>query len=89
MADMDYNSSEELQRHNADVFAVRAATKEEQEQKTQNDKFKTILDKYIAEHGASKKIRDMAKANGRTADYQLDLSADLVEILEKIKNEVR
>ena len=84
----EYQSSEELQRANRDVFAIEAA-KKAQENRTEKDKLHAVLDKYIAKHESTKAVREMAVTHKRTADYQLDLSADLVEILEKIKNELR
>lgn len=84
----EYNSSEELQRHSADVFA-RQQTKKAEASVTETDKVKKVLDRYIAKHSSTKHIRTLAKESKRTADQQLDLSADLVEILEKIKSELR
>lgn len=91
--DVQYNSSEEFQRVSKSAFIDGDAKKAASENKTQNDKFKDILDKYIAKHDSTKSVRELAKENKKVekygADYQLDLSADIVEILEKIKNEVR
>lgn len=85
----DYNSSEELQRANRGVFASDAAKRLAQEKRSEKDKLHAVLDKYIAKHNSTKAVREMSVGHKRTADYQLDLSADLVEILEKIKNELR
>jgi hypothetical protein len=85
----EYQSSEELQRANRDVFASDEAKKRAQEKRSEKDKLHAVLDKYIAKHNSTKAVRDMSVEHNRTADYQLDLSADLVEILEKIKNELR
>lgn len=85
----DYNSSEELQRANRDVFASNEAHKRAQEKRSEKDKLHAVLDKYIAKHNSTKAVRELAVENKHSADYQLDLSADLVEILEKIKNELR
>jgi hypothetical protein len=82
-----YQSSEELQRHNS-VFTDKSAEKVKSGT-TESDKFKRVLDKYISKHSLTKNVRALAKENKRTADYQLDLSADLVLILEKIKSELR
>lgn len=85
----DYTSSEELQRANRDVFASEQAEKKARERRSEKDKLHAVLDKYVAKHNSTKAVREMAVEHKRTADYQLDLSADLVEILEKIKNELR
>lgn len=85
----DYNSSEELQRANRDTFVDEAAKNAAKKERSEKDKLHKILDKYIAKHSSTKDVRALAKDGKRTADYQLDLSADLVEILEKIKNELR
>jgi len=89
MEEITYQSSEELQRHNHDVFMSNEAKKVQNGTKTEQDKLKSVLDKYIAKHSSTKSVRALAQENKRTAEYQLDLSADLVEILEKIKNELR
>lgn len=85
----DYISSEELQRHNADVFARNEAKKAETTPKTEKDKLVALLDAQIKKHSSTKSVRAMVKDSKKTADYQLDLSADIVEILEKIKSELR
>lgn len=84
----EYNSSEELQRHSADVFA-REQVKKTEDTITERGRLKKILDKHIAQHEKTASVRKLAKSAGRTNDYQMDLSADLVEILEKIKSELR
>lgn len=84
-----YQSSEELQRANRDTFVDKSAQKKAEEQKTEKDKLKKVLDKYIDKHSKTSSVRDMAKEGKRTAEAQLDLSAELVVILEKIKNELR
>lgn len=85
----EYQSSEEFQRTSRGAFTDAAASKEKQEQETEKQKLQKVLDVYIAKHGSTKAVRAMAKDSKRSADYQLDLSADLVEILEKIKKELR
>lgn len=89
----EYQSSEELQRANRDTFVDKAAQKKAEQEYTERQKLVRVLDKYIGEHAATKKVREMAKESKKVekygSDYQLDLSADLVEILEKIKNELR
>jgi hypothetical protein len=80
----DYGSSEELQRHNlAEVFAKTEAKKAETI--AEKDKLKKSIDKYIAEHSSTTAVRALALKNKRSNDYQMDLSADLVEILTNIK----
>lgn len=85
----EYQSSEELQRRNRDTFVDKATEKAAKDQRTEKDKLHKVLDKHIAKHSKTTDVREMAKKNKRTAEYQLDLSADLVELLEKIKNELR
>lgn len=85
----EYQSSEELQRANRDTFVDKAAKKDAEEKRSEKDKLHKVLDKHIAKHSKTTDVREMAKKNERTAEYQLDLSADLVELLEKIKNELR
>lgn len=86
----EYNSSEELQRQRS-VFADNAPKKEANT--TETDKIKKILDLYIAKHSKTTAVRALSKGNPSVAQYgvgyQLDLSADIVEILEKIKSELR
>lgn len=85
----EYQSSEQLQRaHAADVFAQ----SEKQNQRvvlTEKQKVNKLLDKVIKEHTSTVGVRKLAKDNKRGAMYQLDLSADIVTILEKIKSELR
>ena len=85
----DYNSSEELQRAKRDAFVDKAAQNKAEENQTEKQKIIKVLDKYIVKHSKTTEIRKMAKEGKRTADQQLDLSAELVEILEKIKSELR
>lgn len=85
----EYNSSEELAlAHRASVFAEEQK-KKETEVLTQKQRFHATLDKYIKIHSNTKNVRKLAKENKRSNDHQLDLSADLVELLEKIKSEMR
>lgn len=85
----EYQSSEELQRANRDTFVDKAAQKKADKERTEKDKLHKVLDEHIAKHSKTTYVRKIAKENERTAEYQLDLSADLVELLEKIKNELR
>ena len=86
----EYSSSEELQRQRS-VFADKTPKKEVNT--TETDKIKKILDLYIAKHSKTTTVRALSKENPNVAQYgvgyQLDLSADIVEILEKIKSELR
>lgn len=87
-----YSSSEEFQRHSADVFAndqLKAQEKKRKETQAERDKLKALLDKYVAHYSSTRSVRDEAVKHKRTNDYQLDLSADIVEVLEKIKSELR
>lgn len=85
----EYQSSEELQRANRDTFIDQAAKKAAQDARTEKDKLHRVLDKYIAKHSKTTEVREMAKESNRSTDAQLDLSAEVVAILEKIKNELR
>ena len=86
----EYNSSEELQRQRS-VFADKTTKKEANT--TETDKIKKILNLYITKHSKTTTVRALSKENPNVAQYgvgyQLDLSADIVEILEKIKSELR
>lgn len=91
---VDFNllSSEEFQRHKSvDVFSAGEARK--RVDPTEKEKVRRVLDKYIAVHSSTKGVRSLAKENQNVekygAEYQLDLSADIVEILEKIKSDLR
>lgn len=85
----EYNSSEELQMaHRASVFAEEEK-KKETDVLTAKQRYDKVLDKYIDMHSNTKTVRKTAKENDRTNDYQLDLSADIVDLLEKIKSELR
>lgn len=86
---MDYQSSENVQRAYAQGVFIDGSQEQEKQDDPFKDKVIKVLDKYIDAHKFTDSVRRMAKANGRTADQQLDLSADLVEILEKIKKEVK
>ena len=84
----EYQSSEELQRAKRDAFVDESAKKAAEAQQTEKQKVAKVLDKYIIKHQKTTEVRKMAKEAKRGAEYQLDLSADLVEILSKIKNEL-
>ncbi len=86
---MEYLSSEELQRNNRDTFTDASALKDTEDKRAEKDKLHAVLNKYIDKHNSTKNVRDLAIENKRTADQQLHISADLVEILTKIKNELR
>lgn len=85
----EYNSSEEIARAHRNTFIEKEAEEKQKAQLTDKQKLHRVLDRYIKKYGSTKDVREMAKKAGRTADYQLDLSADVIEILEKIKNELR
>ena len=84
----EYQSSEELQRASRAAFVDEHTKKEAEAQQTERQKLVKVLDKYIIKHQKTTEVRKMAKEAQRTAEYQLDLSADLVEILAKTKNEL-
>lgn len=86
---LEYESSEQLQRsHAADVFAQEEA-KAKKAATSETDRLRGMLDKYIEQHSSTTAVRAAAKKNERTNEYQMDLSADLVEMLEKIKKSLR
>lgn len=85
---MEYNSSESVQRQNIDVFTGGASGKKPANL-TEKNKLKKMLDFYIDRHSKTTAVRAMAKESNRGVEYQLDLSADIVELLEKIKKELR
>lgn len=85
----EYKSSEELQRRSRDVFADKTAKDSQKKDQTAKAKVKALLDVYIEKHSKTSSVRDMAKEGERTAEAQLDLSAEVVVILEKIKKELR
>lgn len=87
--DGDYQSSEHLQRaHNAEVFA-KSQEKERKAATTEREKVVGALDKYIEQHSSTTKVRALAVKNSRTNELQMDISADLVEMLQKIKKSLR
>nr|DAH82370.1 MAG TPA: hypothetical protein [Caudoviricetes sp.] len=84
-----YNSSEVLQRGvYRDTFKT-GREKEVPKNITEVDKISKVLDKYIAKYSSTVGVREEARKNKRTNDYQLDLSADIVEILTEVKNKLR
>lgn len=84
-----FMSSESIQRqHSIDVFSQ--AEKEKGKEKTSEvERLKGMIDVYIAKHSNTVSVRKEAEEKNRDKSYQLDLSADLVVILEKIKSELR
>ena len=84
-----YNSSEEFQR--AHKIGLQRQKEEEAKQKatTEKQKVHAVLDKYVKKYSKTTEVRKMAEAKKKSADHMLDVSADVVEILEKIKNELR
>ena len=84
-----YNSSEEFQRAHAAGLAQKAAEEAQQKATTEKERIRVVLDKYIAKYSKTTETRKRAEAHGKSADHQLDVDAEVVEILEKIKNELR
>lgn len=84
-----YNSSEEFQRAHAAGLARQAEEEKQQQATTEKQKIKVVLDKYIKKYSKTTETRKRAKANNKSADHQLDVDAEVVEILEKIKTELR
>lgn len=85
----EYNSSEELsRRHSADAFKI-AEKKQETDMTLQKKRLFAVIDKYIEKYSSTTSVRDEAKSHGRTNDYQLDLSADIVTILKEIKGTMK
>lgn len=88
---MDNNSfisSEEIQRqHATDVFEQER--RQQSKRITERERYEKALDKYIAKHNSTIGVRAEAKKHERSNAYQLDLSADIVEILTKIKSDLR
>lgn len=89
-----YQSSEELQRKNRDAFLDENAKKEEQQKRTEKDKLHKVLDKYIAKHKTVSAVRERLKENkksvsGKALEVQFEVSDAIVDVLEKIKNELR
>lgn len=83
----EYISSEEFQRHQAaDAFTKAEAKKVEKI--AEKEKLKQKLDKYIEQHSSTVAVRELATKNQRDNSYQMDLSADIVELLTKIKKEI-
>lgn len=84
-----YNSSEEFQRAHAAGLAEKKAREEQQKIDTEAQRIRRTLDRYIAKYSKTTETRKRAEAHGKSADHQLDVDAEVVEILEKIKNELR
>lgn len=84
-----YNSSEEFARVHAAGLAQQKIEEEKQKATTEKQKIKAVLDKYIAKYGDISEVRKMAKAGKKSADHQLDVNAEVIETLRKIKNELR
>ena len=89
----EYISSEDLTRHIQAKEAFIQAEKKKKPVVSETDRLKGILDRYIAKHSKTTSVRKLAgeskKVEKYGADYQLDLSADIVETLEKIKSDLR
>jgi len=88
----EYQSSEELQRavrNSGDAFVNGTGTGAKKADETEVAKLKKTLDKYIKKYGSTTEVRKMADEKKKSADHMLDVCADVAEILEKIKNELR
>ncbi len=84
-----YNSSEEFQRAHKAGLAQQKVEEERQKATTEKQKIKVVLDKYIKKYSDIVEVRKMAEAHKKSADHQLDVNAEVVETLRKIKNELR
>lgn len=85
----EYKSSEEFQRAHRVGIEKQKAEEEAQKVLTDKQKLRNVLDKYLKKYSKTSEVRKMAVANKKSADHQLDVCAEVVEILEKIKNELR
>lgn len=84
-----YNSSEEFQRAHAVGLAKQAEEEQKQKVTTERQKIKVVLDKYIKKYGDTVEVRKMGEKNKKSADHNLDVAAEVTEVLRKIKNELR
>jgi hypothetical protein len=84
-----YSSSEEFQRAHRVGLAKQKEDEERQKALTEKQRVRKVLDKYIEKYSKTTETRKRAKASNKSADHQLDVDAEVVEILEKIKNELR
>lgn len=84
-----YTSSEEFQRVHALGLQKQKEDEENRKMLTERQKVRATLDKYIVKYSKTTETRKRAKANNKSADHQLDVDAEVVEVLEKIKNELR
>lgn len=84
-----FMSSESIQRqHSIDVFS-QGEEKAEKATKSEIDRLKGLIDIQINKHSSTSAVRKLAEESKRNKSYQLDLSADIVEVLTKIKSELR
>lgn len=84
-----YNSSEEFQRAHAAGLAQKKAEEEQRKATTEKQRIRATLDKYIDKYSKTSEVRKMAEEHKKSADHQLDVCAEVVEVLEKLKNELR
>lgn len=84
-----YNSSEEFQRAHKAGLAQQKVEEERQQATTEKQKIKVVLDKYIAKYGDTIEVRKRGEKNKKSADHNLDVAAEVAEVLRKIKNELR
>lgn len=85
----EYSSSEEFQRAHALGLAQQKEEEATREVVTEKQKVHAVLDKYARKYGKTTEVRKLAEKHKKSADHYLDVAADVVEILEKIKNELR
>lgn len=84
-----YNSSEEFQRAHAQGLAQQKADEQKQKATTEKQRIRAVLDKYIDKYGDTVEVKKMGEKNKKSADHNLDVAADVTEILRKIKNELK
>ena len=85
----EYSSSEEFQRAHAQGLARQAEEEKAQKATTEKQRIRLVLDKYISKYGDTVEVRKMGEKNKKSADHNLDVAADVTEILQKIKNELK
>ncbi len=83
-----YNSSEEFARAHARQ-AEEEAAKKAKPNVTEADRLRGALNAYIAKYSSTTEVRKIGTENGKSAEHNLDVAADIVTVLNKIKNELR
>jgi dsDNA-specific endonuclease/ATPase MutS2 len=84
-----YNSSEEFQMAHARGIAQQKADEAKRQATTEKEKIHEVLDNYIGQYSKTTEVRKLAAKHKKSAEHYLDVAADVVEILEKIKNQLR